>query len=264
MNSQVIYVLLVEDDIDYSALLRRRLMGGLNKNAEQTFIVAQTGLLNEAIEYAGHHMVDVIVLDLNLPDATGLDTLLCIRKAVPHAATIVLTGRDDQVLASKAMTMGAHDYLYKGNFNAEVLVRSIRYAIDRKQSEQALSQAEEKLRNVNGNTHVTANVNVMTNANDHETAARPSTRSKVDGNVEEKSVESNLESPKTKQLSNDIVDDFDTLLARMAAQNSLALSQLATDNPARVHVEKLNQTINLATDLTRRLFNGIRGNSASQ
>jgi DNA-binding NarL/FixJ family response regulator len=226
MNSQVIYVLLVEDDIDYSALLRRRLMGKLNTDPELTFVVAQTGLLNEAIEYTMHHEVDVVVLDLNLPDAAGLDTLIRVRQATPNAATIVLTGRDDQALATQALKMGAQDYLCKGNFNTELLIRAIRYALDRKTSERVLSQVEEKLRQVNGHQEVTE---VTTQTTDQEPEA--------------------------------IANDFDTLLARMAAQNSLALSQLTNDNPARIHVEKLHQTINLASDLTRRLFQGLRGGS---
>lgn len=226
MNSRVIYVLLVEDDIDYSALLRRRLMGSLNKDTDFTFVVAQTGLLNEAVEYTMAHAVDVVVLDLNLPDATGLETLERIRTVAPNAATIVLTGRDDQALATQALQMGAQDYLFKGDFNTELLIRAIRYAIDRKESERALSQVEEKLRQV----HRTPKQSQQ--AQDKETSS-----------------------------SEEIANDFDTLLERMAAQNSQALSELPTDNPARIHVEKLNQTITLASALTRRLFQGMRSNS---
>lgn len=239
MNSQVIYVLLVEDDIDYSALLRRRLMGILNKDTELTFVVAQTGLLHEAIEYIMHHSVDVVVLDLNLPDASGLQTLIRMREVAPNAATIVLTGRDDQTLATEALKMGAQDYLCKGHFNTELLIRTIRYAIDRKDSERALSQVEEKLRLVNGH-HSDTHQGLQTQLQE---------------------ISQSKEEPIQATASAEIVNDFDTLLARMAAQNSMALSQLPTDNPARIHIEKLNQTITMATDLTRRLFQGLRGTS---
>lgn len=220
MNSQVIYVLLVEDDIDYSALLRRRLMGSLNQDHNRAFVVAQASLLREAIEYARVHPIDVIVLDLNLPDTTGLETLVSIHHAAPHAATIVLTGRDDQCLASQALRLGAQDYLVKGNFNSELLVRAIRYAIDRKQSEQALQEATKQISQVNQQDAPGA-------------------------------------------ISDDLVHDFDSLLARMAAQNSLALSELGDDSPARVHVEKLNQTIHLVSALTRRLFGGLSNGKVS-
>ncbi|MCE7981268.1 MAG: response regulator [Caldilinea sp. CFX5] len=220
MNSQVLYVLLVEDDIDYSALLRRRLMGSLNQDNGQIFVVAQASLLREAIDYSISHPVHVIVLDLNLADTAGLDTLVRIQQAAPQAAIIVLTGRDDQTLASQALRLGAQDYLVKGNFNTELLVRAIRYAVDRKQSEQALSEAAKQLHQVA-----------------HSTATPP--------------------------LSNELVNDFDCLLNKMAAQNSLALSELGDDSPAKVHVEKLNQTLHLVSALTRRLFGGVSSGSHS-
>jgi len=220
MNAQVLYVLLVEDDVDYSSLLRRRLMGSLNQGNGQTFVVAQASLLREAIEYSTLHPIDVIVLDLNLIDTVGLDTLVRIQQAVPGAAIIVLTGRDDQTLASQALRLGAQDYLVKGNFNTEVLVRAIRYAIDRKQSEQALSEVAKQLHQV-------------------KHAKTPDA------------------------ISDDLAHDFDSLLAKMAVQNSMALSELGDDNPARVHVEKLNQTIHLVSALTRRLFGRLSSTNVS-
>jgi len=209
-------------------------MGSLNKDTDLTFVVAQTGLLNEAVAYTTTHTVDVVVLDLNLPDATGLETLERIRTVAPNAATIVLTGRDDQALATAAVKMGAQDYLFKGDFNTELLIRAIRYAIDRKESERALSQVEEKLRQV----HHTPAAN--------QPAANQDKMSQPEVAIERQT------------SSEEIANDFDTLLARMAAQNSQALSELPNDNPARIHVEKLHQTIHLASALTRRLFQGVR------
>lgn len=220
MNTQVLYVLLVEDDVDYSALLRRRLMGSLNQDNGRIFVVAQASLLREAIDYSKAHPVDVIVLDLNLADTTGLDTLVRMQQAVPKAAIIVLTGRDDQTMASQALRLGAQDYLVKGNFNTELLVRAIRYAIDRKQSEQALSEVTKQLHQVQ-----------------HRSAPAP--------------------------IPDELVSDFDSLLDKLAVQNSMALSELGDDNPARAHVEKLNQTINLVSALTRRLFNGLSSGKLS-
>lgn len=220
MNSQVLYVLLLEDDVDYSALLRRRLMGSLNRDNGQTFVVAHATLLHEAIEYSHQYPVDVIVLDLNLADTTGLNTLVHMQQAAPKAAIIVLTGRDDQTLASQALCLGAQDYLVKGNFNTELLVRAVRYAIDRKQSEQALSEVAKQLHQVK-----------------------------------------HLSTPLV--ISDDLVHDFDSLITKLAAQNSMALSALGADNPARVHVERLNQTIHLVSVLTRRLFTGLSNDKAS-
>ncbi len=232
MSDPKIYVLLVEDDIDYSSLLRRRLMGNLNRDSNYTFIVAQTGLLCDAVDYAQTNAVTVIVLDLNLPDATGLETLARMRTAAPDAATIVLTGRDDQELAGQAVKMGAQDYLYKGHFNTELLVRAIRYAIDRKASERALSDAQAQLQSLHQQSRATEH-------------AAPRA---VNGN-------------RTPTDPENIATDVDALLDHMATQNSLALAQLGNDNPARVHVEKLHQTIHLAADLTKRLFRGLRNGS---
>jgi len=218
MSSPVLYVLLVEDDVDYSSLLRRRLMGSLNQDNGQTYVVAQASLLQEALEYSRTHAVDVVVLDLNLDDTAGLDTLVRMQQAALDAAIIVLTGRDDQILASQALRLGAQDYLVKGNFNTELLVRSIRYAIDRKQSEQALHEVAKQLHQVK-----------------HLTTPAP--------------------------IAHDLVNDVDSLITKMAAQNSMALSALGDDNPARIHVEKLNQTIHLVSALTRRLFNGLGNNN---
>ncbi len=211
MRSQVIYVLLVEDDVDYSALLRRRLMVSLNQDNGPTFVVAQACLLQEAIAYATTQPVDVVVLDLHLPDANGLETLMRVQQAMPGVATIVLTGRNDQQIARQALELGAHDYLVKGNFNAEVLVRAIRYALDRKESEQALREATKRL---------------------------------CQGK----------QTPTPVPMPDDLANDFDSLLTKLATQNSLALSELENDNPARVHVEKLDQTIHMVSALTRRLF----------
>jgi DNA-binding NarL/FixJ family response regulator len=259
MNSQIIYVLLVEDDIDYSALLRRRLMGSLNQNSELTFVVAQTGFLHEAVEYATTNTVDVVVLDLNLPDAMGMETLARMREAVPHAAVIVLTGRDDQELAAQAIRMGAQDYLSKGHFDTELLVRTIRYAIDRKQSEQALSQAKAKLRSMNSHKTIEKTTTEKRSVETKQDLLATSSVSHNNGSSGQNQNTSHAITAESLVDSYDIASDFDTLLGHMATQNSLALAQLGNDNPARVHVEKLNQTINLAASLTKRLFNGLRG-----
>jgi serine phosphatase RsbU (regulator of sigma subunit) len=81
--------------------------------------------------------VDCVLLDLGLPDVGGLEALNEILTAAPSAAVIVLTGRADRDLALAAMARGAQDYLQKGELNGELLGRSIRYAVQRKRSEEA-------------------------------------------------------------------------------------------------------------------------------
>ncbi|HYS02236.1 MAG TPA: diguanylate cyclase, partial [Candidatus Eisenbacteria bacterium] len=74
---------------------------------------------------------DIVLLDLSLPDAFGLDTYRRAHIAAPHLPIIVLTGNEDEALAVSAVNEGAQDFLSKRKLDGEVLVRSIRYAIER-------------------------------------------------------------------------------------------------------------------------------------
>jgi PAS domain S-box-containing protein len=88
---------------------------------------------------------DVILLDLSLPDSQGLGSFLTLHDRHPNLPIIVLTGLDDQNLAISAMQQGAQDYLLKGQVDRHVLLRSIRYAIERERAETALRQAKIEL-----------------------------------------------------------------------------------------------------------------------
>ncbi len=84
--------------------------------------------------------VDCVLLDLGLPDATGLGALARVRAAAPAIAVIVLTGLDDEAAGIAAVDAGAQDYLVKGRVDARMLARAIRYAIGRRQAEEAAQQ----------------------------------------------------------------------------------------------------------------------------
>jgi PAS domain S-box-containing protein len=88
---------------------------------------------------------DVILLDLSLPDSQGLGSFLNLRDRDPNIPIIVLTGLDDENLAISAMQQGAQDYLVKGQVDSNLLLRSIRYAIERERTEAALRQAKNEL-----------------------------------------------------------------------------------------------------------------------
>jgi two-component system, cell cycle sensor histidine kinase and response regulator CckA len=89
-----------------------------------------------------------VLLDLSLPDSQGLDTFLELHRQAPGLPIIVLTGLDDETLAMRAMHEGAQDYLPKGQVDGNLLGRSIRYAIERQQSEEALRDSEARYRSV--------------------------------------------------------------------------------------------------------------------
>jgi len=95
-----------------------------------------------ALEKGGY---DVVLLDLTLPDSVGLDTLSCLFPKTTKVAVIVLTGLDDEAIAMEALRKGAQDYLVKNRMTPEVLLHSIRYAVERHRVEQALLDREREL-----------------------------------------------------------------------------------------------------------------------
>ncbi len=88
---------------------------------------------------------DIILVDLSLPDSQGIDSFLALRDRSQNIPIVVLTGSDDQNLAILAMQQGAQDYLIKGQVDSNLLLRSIRYAIERERTETALRQAKIEL-----------------------------------------------------------------------------------------------------------------------
>jgi PAS domain S-box-containing protein len=88
------------------------------------------------------------MLDLTLPDAEGLTTLLRMHNHAPAVPIVVLTGLDDEALAVRAVREGAQDYLVKGQFTGQLLVRAMRYATERKHAIEALQKSNETRRAV--------------------------------------------------------------------------------------------------------------------
>lgn len=81
---------------------------------------------------------DVVLLDLGLPDSTGIETLQCVRRAAPQLPVVVLSGSEDQGLAIRAVRAGAQDFLAKGLYTEELLRRSLRYSMERRRTEERL------------------------------------------------------------------------------------------------------------------------------
>ena len=88
---------------------------------------------------------DVILLDLSLPDSQGIDSFLDLHDRYPYIPIVVLTGLDDQDLAISAMQQGAQDYLIKGQVDSNLLLRSMRYSIERERTETDLRLAKIEL-----------------------------------------------------------------------------------------------------------------------
>mgnify|MGYP000848835600 CR=1 FL=1 len=124
-----------------------RLMQELLREAGGTvFRLVHRDCLDAGMAYLTAGEVDVVLLDLGLPDSQGLETFLLFHARHPHLPTIVLTGLNDNNLAVAAVKQGAQDYLVKGQVNSDLLARAIRYAIERAQANRFLKIREQRYR----------------------------------------------------------------------------------------------------------------------
>lgn len=124
-------LLIIEDNPGDARLLREMLRENGAYVAE--LIIAQT--MSEATTCLSTHPVDIILLDLGLPDAEGLAAIRRARAAAPGIPLVVLTGMDDEALAAQSLQEGAQDYLIKGQIETRGLLRALRYATERKRLE---------------------------------------------------------------------------------------------------------------------------------
>ncbi|MBI5596584.1 MAG: response regulator [Elusimicrobia bacterium] len=129
-NGEPIKVLLIEDDL-VSAKLVQALLAAAK---DRLFTVAWVQTLKAALECLDAESFGVVVLDLNLPDSSGLATFTRLIEAVPDAAIVLMTHLDDEETALKAVQGGAQDYLIKGAMDAHGIVRSLRYAYERRRA----------------------------------------------------------------------------------------------------------------------------------
>jgi len=137
METDLIRVLLVEDSPNDAYFIEKM----LNKfrSSYNNFKIDHYGLLSEALKHLHNQTPDAILLDLGLPDSYGLEALTLIIELAPAVPIIVLTGLTDERVAIEAVQKGAQDYLIKGQVDPNLLRRSIRYAIERKRTEEARS-----------------------------------------------------------------------------------------------------------------------------
>jgi PAS domain S-box-containing protein/putative nucleotidyltransferase with HDIG domain len=142
MNNSLISVLLFEDNPGDERLIKEFLGG----DAEIEFSITTVEFLKDGLQFLSNKQPDVILLDLGLPDSQGLETLFSIIPLAVNIPIIVLTGLDDKDTAKKALQANAQDYLIKGDFNKDLLIRVINYSIERKQVEKQLREKEEHLR----------------------------------------------------------------------------------------------------------------------
>ncbi|MEO8393069.1 MAG: ATP-binding protein [Chloroflexota bacterium] len=127
-----------------------RLVREILKEADPDRIkVISADRLAEAKDRLSEEQVDIILLDLSLPDAAGLETLERMQSVDLDLPIVVLTGDKDEALALQAVRAGAQDYLLKQNLDNHILTRVIRYAIERKRAEVVLRSALMKEKELN-------------------------------------------------------------------------------------------------------------------
>jgi signal transduction histidine kinase len=141
VSSSCINILLIEDNPAEARLLREILKGSQG----QTFEIVHVQRLADGLQKATQQRFDVILLDLTLPDSEGLSSLIPLMESVPDLPIVVLTNHNDDHLALDAVRAGAQDYLVKRNASLELLVRSICYAIERKQVAEKLRRENQSL-----------------------------------------------------------------------------------------------------------------------
>lgn len=138
-------MLVVEDNPGDFALLQEylrmsKLPPGDAMHADSISSAAELIRLNE---------FDIALLDLSLPDSSGIDSVITLDRLLPQAPIVVLSGQADVEVAMEAISLGAQDYLVKGEFDEKLLGKIIHYSIERKKMVEKLRQSNERYEFVN-------------------------------------------------------------------------------------------------------------------
>ncbi len=141
MPSEVLPILLVEDNPEHVAFLRQLLATPEFSH----FHLETVDTLAAALDWLKTGSIELILLDLVLPDSDGLETFLRVTAAAPQTALVVLSGINDVGLAIETVQLGAQDYLVKGRVDNHLLLRAMHYAIERKRVQAELQRAHDEL-----------------------------------------------------------------------------------------------------------------------
>lgn len=133
---QPLRILLLEDNPGDARLIQEL----LKETAENLFLVQNVTTFAQAVEVLASSPFDVLLLDLTLPDSSGLETYRSVRSRFPEIPIIIFSGNTDETTAITAVREGAQDYLVKGQIDGPALVRCIRYGIERKEFEKKIDQ----------------------------------------------------------------------------------------------------------------------------
>ncbi|NIN70619.1 MAG: response regulator [Gemmatimonadetes bacterium] len=146
MTEPATRVLLIEDDPGTT-----RLVQGMLGSVDGEFTVEHANCLSAGLARLAAGGIDLILLDLGLPDSSGLMTFDRVHEDAPGVPIVVLGRGDDEAPAIEAARRGAQDYVVKGRMDAHTLGRTVRYAIERTRAEEALSESQRALATLMGN-----------------------------------------------------------------------------------------------------------------
>lgn len=136
MITDIYRVLLVEDVMVNAKITTRMLRHG----DQGKFPVTHKTLLSESLEALKSSVFEVVLLDLNLPDSEGLNTLASVREVCPEIAVVVVTATESEEIGMRAVKMGAQDFLVKGAFNETTLQRTLLYSIERHRMQRTIQK----------------------------------------------------------------------------------------------------------------------------
>jgi two-component system cell cycle sensor histidine kinase/response regulator CckA len=136
-----IKILLIEDNPGDARLIQEMLTGAGSNGISLEWVPR----LSQGLEYLSQGKIDLVLLDLSLPDSQGLETFCKAYTHAPEIPFVLLTGLDDETVALTAVQNGAQDYLIKAETDGHRLLRAIRYATERKQAQEALRRARDEL-----------------------------------------------------------------------------------------------------------------------
>ncbi len=136
-----INILIIEDDAVFVEMIREI----LSKNQNPAAYLEHRNSLSKGLDYLTENRPDIILLDLGLPDSQGIESFLNIHQRSPSIPIVVMTALDDDEVALNSVRQGAQDYLVKKDVDSNLLIRSILYALERHQLQEALQKAYDEM-----------------------------------------------------------------------------------------------------------------------
>jgi signal transduction histidine kinase len=225
-------VLLIEDDLASTELIKAFI-----EDDARSFHLDWADHLKAGLDRLTKGGVDLILLDFGLPDSEGLDTFLRVHSHSPNVAIIPLTALGDEDLALKAIQLGAQDYLFKSSINRQLLIRAMRYAVERKCSEEALRRARDELeQRVKERTAELSAVNALLREQIAERRRAEEELRKLSHRLVE------IQESERRNIARELHDEIGQLLTGLKL--ALATTSLLEGDKAKINLEQTQTIVN--------------------